>query len=129
MNQSSNKFRYSVVSGICFLLGATLIPAFASLGLHYAFATLAAFTIVALVGFILHSKWTYQVERSARGFVRYFSVMLLNLPLTVILIGLAHDFAQIPLTIAAPMTSILLFVWNYLAVRWAVVRKVEGNET
>lgn len=127
MIKLTSSVRYASVSSICFLLGSTLIPGFTALGLHYAAATLVAFVIVAIVGFTLHCYWTFRVERSLSGFARYFSAMLLNLPLTIILIGLAHDVVGLSVTIAAPLASTLLFVWNYLAVRWAVGGGSERN--
>lgn len=124
----SSKLRYCAVSVICFTLGSVLIPAFAALGLHYVLATLVAFAIVALVGFILHCRWTFQVERSFIGFWRYTGTMLLNLPLMLGLVGLAHEIAGLPVTIASPLAMATLFVWNYIAVKWAVTRKSRGTQ-
>ncbi len=120
-------FRYSVVAGICFVLGAVLIPAFSALGLHYALATVIAFVIVTVVGFACHCQWTFQVERSWEGYLRYTSAMLLNLPLTIILIGLAHDKAGLSVAWSASLASGILFVWNFVAVRWAVLRSSKGK--
>lgn len=119
--------RYGMVAGICFVLGAVLIPAFAALGLHYAVATVIAFAIVVVVGFACHCRWTFQVERSVDGFLRYAGAMLLNLPLTIILIGLAHDWLGLSIAWSAPLASLVLFGWNFLAVRWAVLRPAKGK--
>ena len=119
--------RYGLVAGICFVLGAVLIPAFTALGLHYAVATVIAFAIVAVVGFALHCRWTFQVERSTDGFLRYAGAMLLNLPLTIILIGLAHDGLGLAVAWSAPLASAVLFGWNFVAVRWAVLRTAKGK--
>lgn len=129
MTVPTSTLRYGIVSGVCFVLGATLIPFFDWLGLHYAAATLVAFVLIAIVGFILHCQWTFEVERSLAGFVRYVSAMLLNLPLTVILIGIGHDLIGFSVLLAAPLASTLLLVWNYLAVRWAIAGKRKGNRT
>jgi putative flippase GtrA len=120
MSAFATKLRYGIIAGICFVLGATLIPFFSWLGMHYSIATLIAFMVVALIGFALHSQWTFKVERSVAGLARYTGAMLLNLPLTVIFIGIAHDGFGVPVLYAAPLSSILLFVWNYIAVEWAV---------
>ncbi len=119
--------RYGMVAGVCFVLGSVLIPAFAALGLHYAVATILAFAIVTVVGFACHCRWTFQVERSIDGFLRYAGAMLLNLPLTIILIGLAHDGLGWSIAWSAPLASLVLFSWNFLAVRWAVLRTSRGR--
>ena len=129
MNGRSATLRYGAVSGLCFLLGATLIPLITAAGMHYALATVVVFVIVACVGFGLHCRWTFKVERSFAAFIRYFAAMLANLPLTVLLIGLAHDVFRVPVSIAAPFATTLLVVWNFLAVRWAVVKRVEDTQS
>ncbi len=119
--------RYAAVSSVCLALGVTLIPLFSHWGLHYALATTLAFGIIAAIGFVLHCTWTFSVERSFAAFLRYVSAMALNLPLTVILIGLGHDLAGLPVWMSTLLASAALFLWNYLAVRWAVLRGVSGR--
>jgi len=127
MTRTGEAIRYSVVSGICFVLGLTLIPAFASYGLHYAIATIFAFVIVVLVGFLLHCYWTFSVERSMAAFSRYLGAMLVNLPLTILLIGAGHDGFGLTIPTATVVASALLFLWNYIAVKWAVRRVPTGD--
>lgn len=127
MRRVAETFRYSVVSGICFVLGLVLIPAFALSGMHYAVATGVAFAIILLTGFLLHSYWTFGVERSFAAFSRYLSAMLVNLPLTILLIGIGHDGFGFSVATATAAASILLLLWNYFAVKWAVGRATTGN--
>jgi putative flippase GtrA len=114
--------RFTVVAAICFFLGTVLIPLMASAGLHYALAALFAFVIVTLVGFWLHTSWTFDVERSLAGFVRYSSTMALNLPMSIMLIGLGHELMGFSVTFSTIMSSGLLCLWNFLAIRWALIR-------
>ena len=124
VNQS---IRYSVTSGICLLLGMTLIALFSSWGLHYSLATVIAFCFVGVFGFTLHCYWTFDVERSFPSFARYVSVIAVNVPLTIVLIGMAHDVAGFSVPKATALAYLILFVWNYLAVKWAVVRGLSGK--
>lgn len=129
MKRAAETLRYGIVSGICFLLGLVLIPAFAMMGLHYALATCAAFAIVVLTGFLLHCCWTFSVERSPASFWRYLGAMLINLPLTILLIGAGHDGFGLSVAAATAVASTLLFLWNYIAVKWAVGRPKIGDMT
>lgn len=123
MSPAVQTFRYSVASGICLVLGMTLIPLFSWGGLHYTLATCLAFLIVCAVGFFLHCFWTFSVETSLKSFVRYASAMALNLPLTIVLIAIGHDFVGLSVVVSAAAASLVLIAWNFLAVRWAVSRQ------
>ena len=120
--------RYSVISAICLLLGTILIPLFSRTGLHYAVATFVAFLLVALIGFFLHSVWTFRVERTLASLVRYVSAMALNLPLMILLIAVGHDLLGLSVAVSTAIASAALFAWNFLAVRWAVLRPHLGGQ-
>lgn len=119
-------FRYSVVSAICLLLSMAMVPLLATVGVHYAFATFVGFCLSAITGFLLHSRWTFDVDRSFAAFARYVSAVALNLPLTVILIGLGHDIIGFSVGISTTMAAAVLVIWNFIAVRWAIVPRLSG---
>ena len=118
--------RYAAVSAICLILSMALIPLFNLWGIHYALATIAVFALVAVVGFSLHCRWTFSAKPTLESFFRYVSAMTFNLPLTIILIGVGHDVVGLSVTIATAIASSLLFLWNYAAVRWAVIKRTTG---
>jgi putative flippase GtrA len=121
--------RYSVVSGFCLLLSTIGIPLLSWWGLHYTLATFVAFCLIAVIGFSLHSLWTFHTEFRLASFVRYVATIAINLPVFVILIGLAHDLAGLPVSISTAFASAVLFIWNYIAARWAVLRRTSGAQT
>lgn len=123
----SQTFRYGVVSAFCLIFGVTLISTINSWGIHYSFATVMAFSIVAIVGFVLHCFWTFSVERTLPSFIRYLSALGLNIPLTIILIGIGHDLLGLTVPISTLAASILLFLWNFFAARWALVKSASGE--
>ncbi len=118
--------RYATVSAICLFLSMALIPLFSVWGLHYTLATAVAFALVAIVGFSLHCRWTFSAEPTPASFFRYVSAMALNLPLTIILIAIGHDIFGLSVTIATAIASMFLFLWNFVAVRWAMIGPTVG---
>ena len=116
-------FRYSAVSALCMVLSLILIPLLSSWGMHYAAATLVAFCLNAIIGFCAHSFWTFQEQFRLSSFIRYVSAIAINFPLTVLLIGTSHDVMKLPIYMSTILSTIILFVWNYIAARWAVVRR------
>lgn len=127
MIKMGQSFRYSLVAGTCLLLSMTLIPLFAAAGLHYSFGTILAFAIVAVVGFCMHCHWTFAVDRSVGSFLRYVSTMAVNVPLTIALIAIGHDIAGLSIVLSTAIASVTLLLWNYFAVRWAIVRQPSRN--
>lgn len=119
--------RYLLVSGLCWLMWMVGIPALNHAGIHYAPATAIAFTVIAITGFWLHCWITFDAERTLRAFLRYNAAMLLNLPVTIIIIGIGHDGLGLPVFAATLLASVLLFLWNYVAIAWAVKRPAKED--
>ena len=128
MNRIPVTIRYGTVSGLCLLLGVVLITLFSSIGFHYSVATVAAFCIISLVGFSLHCHWTFRVEKSLSSFLCYISAMLINLPLTIMFIGIWHDLAGLSILVSTMLASAILFIWNYVAAKWAITGKSLGGQ-
>ena len=90
------------------------------LEVHYSLSLLASTCFLVPIGFWLHCAFTFTVDRTWHAFWRYAAVMVLNLPLSFVFIWLSFDFMQLPMIFAAPLSTVLLFTWNFLASRWAV---------
>jgi putative flippase GtrA/SAM-dependent methyltransferase len=91
-------------------------------GVHYVVSSVVSFVVVVVVGYALHTKVTFQAARGFASFVRYAAAMSANYPLIVALLFLMVTLAGLPVLIASPAGTLILFGWNYLASRWAIVR-------
>lgn len=99
-------------------------------GLHYVASSLISFAVVVLLGFWLHSSWTFpEAQRSRVSFVRYAGTMALNLPLSIALMFVFVDLAHLPVAIAAPLVTVLLAAFNFVAGRWALARRQSSRQT
>jgi len=113
--------RYLLVGIACAVLYNVTVIAGDFLGLHYATSTLIAFAIVVPGGYGLHSLFTFGHELSARALFRYALGMAANLPLSIALMFLFCDVAHVAVVVATPATTAILFVWNFVSSRWAIV--------
>jgi putative flippase GtrA len=113
--------RYLLVGITCALLynGTMIVGDF--FGLHYVASTLIAYVIVVLWGYGLHSAFTFGCQPSARALIRYALGMAANLPASVALMFVFADIAGIAVAVAAPLTTAILFLWNFVTSRWAIV--------
>lgn len=116
--------RYAIVGLACALLHNVIMIGLDRWHLHYALSALVSFAVVVLVGYALHVSYTFREQTSLASLWRYTVGMATNYPLNVALLFLMCDVAGLPMVIAAPAATVLLFGWNFLLSRWAIVRSV-----
>jgi putative flippase GtrA len=113
--------RALVVGGALALLYNVLMIAGDWIGLHYAVSSAPTFVIMVVLGYWAHSKWTFKgAERSGAAFGRYVLVALANLPLSLAGLFVFVDLIGLPVPIASPIVTVLMFVANLLGNRWAL---------
>jgi putative flippase GtrA len=113
--------RALVVGGALALLSNVPMIAGDWIGLHYAVTSAPTFVIMVLIGYWAHSTWTFKgAERSGAAFGRYVLVALANLPLSLAGLFVFVDLIGLPVPIASPIVTVLMFVANLLGNRWAL---------
>jgi putative flippase GtrA len=111
--------RFVFVGGLCALLNNILVIAFTYYGLGYLIASFLAFGPVLFVGYVLHSIVTFGTPASHHSFARYAFAMATNFPLWIAALFLFCDVFGVAVAIAAPGTTVLIFLWNYISAKWA----------
>jgi putative flippase GtrA len=115
--------RFAIVGFVCAGTHNAILIAADLWHIHYALSCAISYVAVVLLGFALHVRYTFQRPASAASFWRYCLSMAANYPATLALLFLMCDIAGWPVAIAAPVSTVLLFTANFLAVRWAIVRR------
>jgi putative flippase GtrA len=124
---------YVAVAGFCALLHNVIIIGMDRVGVHYAFASIVSFFVVAATGFLLHCAITFRTRATLRSFVRYLGAMAFNLPLSIAALFLFHDVAKLPMLLASPVATVALFVINYFLSAWGprytpILESADPNE-
>ena len=113
--------RYLTVGLTCALLHNAIMIAGDAAGLHYLASSIVSLAIVTSFGYWLHSRWTFPgAERSAAAYTRYFVTIAANFPLSLLGLFVLVDLLSVPVPIAAPVVTVLLFAFNWVANRWAL---------
>ncbi|HJT60539.1 MAG TPA: GtrA family protein [Burkholderiales bacterium] len=113
--------RYFTVGVTCALLHNAIMIGGDWLGLHYVASCFLSFAIVVVVGYRLHSGWTFRAaERSAPSFARYLLVASANLPMALAGFFLLVDLFGLPVPIASPLLTLALLAVNFVGNRWAL---------
>ena len=114
--------RFAIVGLVCAATHNAIVISAVWLGLHYALACVISYLVVVVLGFVLHVRFTFEKPATAASFWRYAVGMAANYPLTLALLFVMCDIGGWPVTVAAPVATVLLIVWNFLASRWAIAR-------
>ena len=111
--------RFVVVGGVCAVLSNIAVIVLVPAGFGIVTASLISFAPVLLVGYVLHTTFTFRRGPSWGSFARYSLGVAANFPIWVSALYVLCDLLKISITIAAPATTALLFLWNYLSGVWA----------
>jgi len=113
--------RFFSVGLLCALLHNAIMIGGDWLGLHYVASSFVSFAIVVLLGYWLHSSWTFPgAQRGGMSFARYTLTMALNLPLLLAGMFVFVDLAGLAVILATPVVTVLLAAYNFLGARWAL---------
>ena len=118
---------YVGVGGGCALLNNAIAVIGDCAGANYLATTVLGIVLVTPLAFVLHSLVTFCSPPSLQGFFRFVLGTtvgsLLSLTLMVALCG----WLSMRASLAMPLATALLFVWNFFSARWAILRLWPGD--
>jgi len=117
--------RYTIVGLICAVVHTAIVAAAGHRHLHYMFGCLLSYCVVVVLGFALHTAFTFRSPPTNAAFRRYAMSMAANYPLMLVLLFVMCDLVGLPTISAAPIATVLLFIWNFVATRWAVASRAQ----
>ncbi|WP_374410507.1 glycosyltransferase [Novosphingobium colocasiae] len=118
--------RYALVSVACFVLHNAIMIALDRIGLHYALCLVGSALVLLPVGYGLQSRVTFDTAMTWRRFARYSGALITNYPVSLASLWLLRDALALPMTVAAPVGSLILFAWNYGTSLWALSARRTG---
>jgi putative flippase GtrA len=120
--------RALTVGLICALLHNAIVISGDFIGLHYALSLTISFAIVVVVGYWLHSGWTFRgAKRGGSSFARYVLVASANYPASLAGMFLLVDLMALSVPLASPLLTVVLFAVNFLGNRWALRASRSGG--
>ncbi|MEO8019598.1 MAG: GtrA family protein [Pseudomonadota bacterium] len=119
--------RYLTVGALCALIHNLIMIGGDFFGVHYLPATLISFAVVTPLGYFLHCRFTFRKAHSLEGFLRFMAGIAIGYPISLALMVLFCSGLGLPVLIAAPLATAVLFVFNYLSAHWAIVRRLRQH--
>lgn len=123
MKLAGSSWRYALVSGSCLLMHNAIVIIADRLGLTLLAAAGSSFCIVVFWGFALHSRYTFAMPVSWRGFQRYALAMAMAFPMSVATLWFVTVVLRQPMATAAPAATALMLAFNYASSAWAITFK------
>jgi len=115
--------RYVAVGVLCAALNNLALIVATAAGLNYLSAVFITCPPLLAIGYLIHARITFRIAPSFRAFLRYCAAMLANYPLWIGLMFLLCDVMRLPIVIAGPSGTALMFFWNFLSTHWAIPRQ------
>lgn len=113
--------RYAQIGLICALLTNGLMIGLDQIGVYYLVSTIAATVLVTVVGYLLHSVYTFQARASLPSMMRFFASTAVSSCLAILLMTILCSGIGLSASAAIPIATVLLFGWNYALATWAIV--------
>ena len=113
--------RFLGVGLACALLHNVIMIGGDFAGWRYFVSSLVSLPVVTVFGYVLHTRWTFPgAERGHASFARYAITVSANYPLSLAGLYVFVDLLGVPVPFAAPAVTALLFLFNWIANRWAL---------
>ena len=126
MSLGQTSARFAIVGFVCAVAHNMIVITASLAHFHYAVGCVISYVLVVLLGFMLHVRFTFQERATMSAFWRYAVGMAANYPITLALLFVMCDLAGWPIAMAAPVATVFLIAWNFVATRWAIARKPVG---
>ncbi|MEZ5831919.1 MAG: GtrA family protein [Dongiaceae bacterium] len=113
--------RYILVGAICAALYNAVMIFGERAGLGYVSSSILSLFAVIPTGYLLHVGFTFGAGRSWSAFFRFAVSILAGFPISLLTVALLSGGAGLSMVIAAPVATLVLFVWNYATAHWAIL--------
>jgi putative flippase GtrA len=113
--------RYLAGGIVCALLHNIIMIGTSAYGLPYPPGLVLSFAIVTPIGYLIHSAYTFEEACSSRRLQRFLAGAASGFLVSAALMALFCSGLGLPVAIATPIATVLLFFWNFALARWAIL--------
>ena len=112
--------RYTAIGGLCAGLNNLAVIGGSFLHNGYVTTSVAAFLVVTPLAYWLHTRFSFREARSAAGLLKYSAGVATALPMFLLCMFVLSTVLGVPVAVASPVATVLLFLWNYGVAHWSV---------
>lgn len=120
--------RYVLVGLFCAGLHNVVMIGLDMARIHYTVALVVSLAVTGLAGYLLHSLYTFERDLAGARLMRFVSGLLAGFVINLLLMFALCDGLGVPVPIATPIATIALFLFNFVAARWAILLHRDRRE-
>lgn len=114
--------RYLAGGALCALLHNIIMIFGTQLDVAYPVMLILSFCITTPVGYLIHSVFTFEKARSLIRFRRFLLTAMMGFLGSMVLMVLLCEGLRVPVIVATPVATVILFLWNFTSARWAILQ-------
>jgi putative flippase GtrA len=118
--------RYTIVGGLCAVINNLLLIGVVTLGLGYLAGIFAVCAPMLVIGYSLHALVTFEKPLSLVDFLRFSIGNLASYPMWIASHVVLCSVLALPIYVATPIATLILFCANYLLAHWAYLRSTRA---
>jgi putative flippase GtrA len=125
---SVKRIRYAIIACCCAASHNVIMIVGDYIGVGFVEASLVSFMFVTPAAYALHARFTFAERLSLTRFLRFALGVAVALPLSLLMMTILCTLAKLPMVVAAPIATLVLFVWNYVAAHLSIRGYIRQNE-
>ena len=114
--------RYLGSAGLSALLSNAILIGGDRAGLHYLALVLLSWAVTGTFAYALHVRFTFRQTARGGSYLRFMLGAAIGIPVAAAFLALLVSGLYLLMWLAAPVATVLMFVYNYLNARFAIVR-------
>jgi putative flippase GtrA len=106
--------RYAQVGLICALINNAIVIGMDRFACPYPLSVTVGSVVSVTVGYLLHAAYTFRARASVAGWLKFGAANVSGFLLSMALMFVMCSLAGLSASLAMPLVTVILFVWNYL---------------
>lgn len=119
--------RYAVNGAICALINNAILIVGDWLGGGHLFLVFLTWLVGGSAGFALHARVSFRAEAGRTGYVQFMAGVALGMPVAYASILLLTVILHLPMTLAAPIATVVMILYNYVNARLAILKTLRSH--
>lgn len=121
-----SKMRYAIGAVLAAGLNNVILIAGDHLGFGYVFLSVLCYAVTGTLAYGFHGAVTFRKALSFSSYLLFMGGLLLGLGLSVVCLYVLCTLLGTPMWIAAPVLTVVMFVYNFLSAKFANLRRFTG---
>lgn len=121
---SAKRLRYLGIGAFCAVVNNILLIGGDMAGIGYPVMTLVSFLLLTPTAYVLHARLTFAEPLSLARLLLFASGTAIGLPLSLLVMAILCSGLMLPVLVAAPITTVLLFLWNYASAHLSILGRL-----